>query len=116
MSTPKRILLGLVTIWPLAYIFLFMAFVVGMMFFAETGGGSNAGPPVAVMLIFPLPMLTILGIFALIAAYLVMAIKNKGLEDNMRIIWVILFVTFGIFAMPAYWWLHVWKAPIAIEG
>jgi hypothetical protein len=113
MSTTKRILLGMATLWPMLYIFVFMAFVMGMMFIAPDS--TSSGPPVAFMVIFPLHMLTILGIFALIAAYLVMAIKNKGLEDNMRIIWVILFVTFGVFAMPVYWWLHVWNAPIAID-
>lgn len=30
----------------------------------------------------------------------------------MRIIWVILFVTFGMFAMPVYWWVHVWNGPV----
>lgn len=30
----------------------------------------------------------------------------------MRIIGVILFVTFGVFAMPVDWWLHEWNAPV----
>ncbi len=109
MSTGKKLALGAFTIWPVLYIFLFMGFVLFSMFAMETG--SSEGPPMMFMVIFPLHMLTMLSMFALIAIYVVLAVKNKNLDDTMRIIWVLLLVMFNILAAPAYWWLYVWNEP-----
>ncbi len=114
MSNTKRVLLGLATFWPPAYVFIFMGVILFSMFGMESG--SHDGLPVSFAIIFPIHMLTILGMFALIGTYLVLAVKNKDLTDNLRIIWVILFVTFGMFAMPVYWWLYVWNGPEPREG
>ena len=110
MSTTKRLLLGLATFWPVAYMFIFMGFFM-LTFLGMQSGPDSDGLPVTFAVIFPLHMLTILGMFALMGTYLYLAVKNPHLPDNMRIIWVILFVTFGMFAMPVYWWVHVWNGP-----
>ncbi len=116
MSTTKRLLLGIATVWPVFYVFLFMGFVMFSMFALEGGGGGGNDFPISFAIIFPVHMLTILGMFALMGTYLYLAVKNPHLPDNMRIIWVILFVTFGMLAMPAYWWIHVWNGPLTESG
>jgi hypothetical protein len=109
MSTTKKLALGAFTLWPVLYIFLFMGFVMFSMFGMDSGAAE--GPPLMFMVIFPLHMLTMLSVFALIAIYVVLAVKNKDLDDTMRIIWVLLLVMFNILAAPAYWWLCVWNTP-----
>ena len=114
MSKGKAIALGLLTIWPPVYMVLFFAFVLLTMFTA--GSAGNSEPPIGFFLIFPFHMFTMLAMFALLAIYIVLVIKNKALEDNMRIIWVILVIMLGIGAMPVYWWLYVWNTPGEVES
>ncbi len=113
MSKGKAIALGLLTIWPPVYMVLFFCFVLLTMF---TAGGSGSEPPIGFFLIFPFHMFTMVAMFALLGIYIVLVIKNKALEDNMRIIWVILVIMLGIGAMPVYWWLHVWNTPEEVES
>ncbi len=108
MGKGKAIALGLLTVWPLLYMFIFMGFF--LVSFLSMGSGPEAGGfPVSFAIIFPFHMFTMLSMFALLAIYLVHVIKNKDLEDNMRIIWVILVIMVGMGAMPAYWWLYIWN-------
>lgn len=61
-------------------------------------------------------MATILLMIALLPLYIVLAIKNVGLDQTMRIVWVVLFCTVGLLAMPVYWYLCVWRATPANPG
>lgn len=47
--------------------------------------------------------------FLLMPLYIVLAVKNDQLDQTMRIIWVVLFCTVGMFANPVYWYLHIWR-------
>lgn len=54
---------------------------------------------------------TILVMIALMPFYIVLAVKNEQMDSNMRLVWIILLCMIGLFANPAYWYLHVWKKP-----
>jgi hypothetical protein len=52
--------------------------------------------------------------FVLMPLYIILAIKNERLDQTMRIVWVVLACTVGMFADPVYWYLYVWRTPAAI--
>jgi len=70
--------------------------------------------PIGFVMIFLLHMLTILLMFALMPLYIIFPLKNERLDQTMRIVWVILACTVGMFADPVYWYLYVWRTPAAI--
>jgi len=70
--------------------------------------------PVGFVMIFLLHILTIFIMFALMPLYIILAIKNERLDQTMRIVWVVLACTVGMFADPVHWYLYVWRTPAAI--
>ena len=66
--------------------------------------------PVGFALFIVVHMATILLMFLLMPLYIILAVKNERLDQTMRIVWVVLTCTVGMFANPVYWYLHVWRA------
>ena len=56
-------------------------------------------------------MLTIFLTMALMPFYIILAVKNDRLDQTMRIVWVVLACTVGMFANPVYWYLYIWRTP-----
>jgi hypothetical protein len=61
--------------------------------------------------LFAVHGITILLMLALLPLYVVLAVRNESPDQNTKIIWVVLICTMGMFAMPVYWYLHVWRQP-----
>ena len=59
--------------------------------------------------LFAVHMISIGVMMALLPLYIVLAVKNKGLDETMKIVWVVLLATLGILVNPVYWYLYVWK-------
>jgi hypothetical protein len=54
---------------------------------------------------------TMLLMLALMPFYILLAVKNERLDQTMRIVWIVLFCTVGMFANPVYWYLEIWRKP-----
>lgn len=59
--------------------------------------------------IFAAHMLTIFLMLGLMPLYIVLIVKNARLDETMRIVWVVLICMLGMFAMPVYWYLNIWR-------
>ena len=59
--------------------------------------------------LFAVHMISVGIMMALLPLYIVLAVKNKGLDETMRIVWIVLFATLGLLVNPVYWYLYVWK-------
>ncbi len=105
MSRFKKILLGIATVWPFAYIILFMLFVFLLIFVQPGGDGFGA----LFLLIIPVHMLTIFLAIGMQIFYIVDTFRNERVEKNQQIMWVILLVLLGLLAMPVYWYLNIWR-------
>ncbi|MFH1707146.1 MAG: hypothetical protein ABIF71_04425 [Planctomycetota bacterium] len=70
MSKGKAITLAIFTVWPFVYMIFFMCTIFGMMASSFSGAWQPSGPPVIMMIIFPLHLLTMLDIFALLVIYI----------------------------------------------
>jgi hypothetical protein len=70
--------------------------------------------PFGIALFFICHLFTILLMFLLMPLYIILAVKNERLDQTMRIVWVVLTCTVGVFANPVYWYLYVWRTPAPI--
>lgn len=102
MNKFLKILLALVTLWPMFYVILFMAFFV-LPFDSELFGVRFFS------IILPLHLLTMLIIAALLTFYLVNLFRNKRIDNNMKALWAVVMFMGSLFALPVYWYLFIWK-------
>jgi len=65
--------------------------------------------PAGIMLLFGAHFLTIILMMGLMPLYVILAVKDERHDQTMRIIWVVLICMMGMFAMPIYWFLYVWR-------
>jgi hypothetical protein len=72
--------------------------------------------PIGIVILFSAHMLTILLMMALMPVYMILAVKDERHDQTMRIIWVVLFCTVNMFAMPVYWYLYVWRKAGPVEA
>ena len=83
MSKTAKLLLGLATFWPAAYMILFFVFIFSAILLSG-GGGDGSGPPTAFVLIFALHLFTMLVITALTVFYIVNVFKNERVEKDKK--------------------------------
>lgn len=117
MSKFTKLILGIATIWPAIYIFLFIAFIIGLVAFStgSPDGSRDADPIFAIVIVavFALHIFTIILSMGLTVFYIVHVIKNEVIKNDMKAVWAVLFFFLGIFAEPVYWYLRIWKEPVS---
>ena len=114
MSRKGKIFLGILTAWPLVYIFLFMAFVFSMMILgplAAEGGGEGPGALFAggFGLIFIGHIGTMLLQFGLLGYFLYHVFTRDDLEQNTQLLWGLLVFMGGPIGQIIYWWKEIWN-------
>ena len=67
--------------------------------------------PIGFGLLMIAHMATMFLIMGLMPLYIVLAVKNERLDQTMRIVWVVLACTVGMFANMVYWYQHIWRRP-----
>jgi hypothetical protein len=120
LKKSTKILLGIATVWPIVYMFLFFVTIFGLMFILPPGG---SGPPLAApdspliplgfIGLFAAHLFTMLLIMGLMAFYIVRVFKTDYLDQAMKIMWTVLICMLGMFAMPVFWYLYIWREPPA---
>lgn len=108
---PATIVIGMLTIWPVLYIFVFFGFIIWT-FISIGMGSTKPDSPGAFLFIFPLHMLTMLLMFALITIYVVHAFRTNLIPEDRRILWVVVLLFGNLIAAPIYWYLYMWR-PVA---
>ena len=108
MRTLAKILLGLATLWPFAYLALFFIFILSSFFFLSAGPEAD---PVSFRIIFLVHLLTMLWILALTVFYIVNVFRNERVDKDKKVLWAVVLFMGNIIAMPIYWYLYIWKEP-----
>src|SRR4030081_1308545 len=118
MKKSTKVLLGLATIWPIVYIFLFAVVIFSVFIVA----GLNSGPsapgnnspasiffPLGFVAFFIVHMLTIIGSLALTVFYIIRVFKTEQIDQNLKIMWMLLLFFMGMLAQPVFWYLYIWR-------
>ena len=111
MQKPTKVLLGIASLWPVFYMFLFFGFIFSMAL--GFGGGAQPEPGIQPMmaLVFGLHLLTMLVIMALTVFYIVDVFRNERVDKDKKALWAIVIFMGSMIAMPIYWYLYFWKEP-----
>ncbi len=104
----KKVLLGLITIYPFVYLLFFMSFIFSTIF--SISGNFNEEIMGGVFpIIFILHFLTIFVIIGLTIFYIIHAIKNESINKDMRLIWILVIFMGNMISMPIYWYIYIWS-------
>lgn len=117
MKKSTKVCLGIATIWPILYIFTFIAVIVlTLALVPENGppGSDPSGPgsiwlPIGFLGLLAVHLLTALDVLALKVFYIVRVFKTEQLDQNMRLMWTLLLVFATILAEPVFWYLYIWR-------
>jgi hypothetical protein len=105
MPVPVKLILGLMTVWGVVYSFIALS---GGDYALVPGPGSGRAEVSAlesfIIHVHALNALVILLIFSYIA------LASRSLLVAYRVAWVFGFLFFYPVALPAFWWLHIWRA------
>lgn len=112
MSKPIKLILGLATLWPLVYMFIFMAFwfymVLGIA--SQSEERTSASIPTWFVAIFVMHGITMLVIFALLVIYIVNVFRNDRVAKDKKALWAVVLFLGNMIAMPIYWYLYIWPS------
>ena len=110
LSRRAKLFVGALTLWPILYIFLFIAFAVGMMFYASGVDAATRAqePPAALFVVVALHFATIAMFFALIAFYIVYSFKTDRVPQDKKALWAAVLFFCGMVAMPVFFYLYIW--------
>lgn len=104
-----KILVGVLTAWPIFYLFLFFGFVATTMLWM---GGSHrrvdSGMPVAFTVLMVLHLGTMLLMMALTVFYVVYLFKTDRVTGDKKVLWAVVLFLGNIIAMPGFFYLYVW--------
>lgn len=120
LSRRLKILLGILSIWPLTYMGLFMLGMLLTALFAPVlfppGHAGHPSSDTAILVVFfvimALHVLTAFLTMGLMVFYLVHVVKTERLNQDQRVLWAVLVFAGGVVAQPIYWYLHIWREPI----
>ena len=107
MNKALKIILGIVTLWPIFYIALFVvSFFLLSYLEMPSDVWSNIFSGILGTHIF-----TMAFILALVIIYIVHIFRNRRIVKETRALWAVVVLLWGIITMPIYWYLHIWRKP-----
>lgn len=106
MNRTKALALGALTLWPLAYVMLFLA---AMAYLAIFRGDGSMPPYLA--LIFIVHLLTMGATLGLLVFYMVHLFRNEAVPQEQKALWAVVLFLGNVLSMPVYWYLYIWAPP-----
>lgn len=118
---PAKLLLGIVSLWPVVYLVAFTVFF-SIQFFSVFSRQLSSPQPADTVATFHLfqtffllQLFSLLVIIALTALYIIDVFRNDRVEQDRKVLWVVVLFMGGMVAMPAYWYLFVWREPERLQ-
>lgn len=97
------VLVGLLSIWPIIYMGVFMAFMVLMVFSTHHPGGNFPEYFIVVHL------LTMMLMFILMTIYVIHVFRTDLVAGDKKVLWLIIIFFGNLVAFPIYWYLYWWR-------
>jgi hypothetical protein len=108
MSKSVKLALGIATLWPLVFMFLFFGFMyyllLGGMGRPESGGGMRSG----MIAIIVLHGITMLWDLVLLIIFIYNVFNNDRVDKDKKTLWAVVLFLGSIISMPIYWYLYIW--------
>jgi len=118
MKRWMKIALGVMAHWFFLYLPVFFLALFGMIATTATAQGHGNEPPgplfiVGIVALFGVHFLSILLMLGTQGLFIAHAVKHPRFEaGNLRVVWVLLLVFFGILAAPVYYWMYLFPQPV----
>ena len=114
----KELILGILSIWPVLYFFLFMILIFTVLSALlndeeELSGSAETFGTILIYLFYPTAILMLSLIFNFIFYYV---FRSKRVPRENRILWSVLLVAINIFALPIFWYSYIWENKNAESG
>jgi heme/copper-type cytochrome/quinol oxidase subunit 3 len=103
-----KVVLGVATIWPILYIFIFFALVI-VQFSTLIGGSPDGAFPVVFFILIGLHIFTMFWVMALLVYYIVNVFNNERVPGDKKALWAVVIFLGNMIAMPVYWYLYIWR-------
>jgi len=101
-----RVALGVATAWPPVYFVVFIGFIV-VSFFLQKDASSEDPLNVAFAVLLVAHLLTMGLSLALLGAYVFDVFRNPRVQEDLRVLWVVVVILANALAMPVYWALYL---------
>jgi hypothetical protein len=101
MPRKSAILLGIASWLPLASLAIFYVWWTGP-------AGTEATFETLPAAVIALALAMLLGLI-LVLFYLLRIVRDPAMHAMTKLVWVIALSAVGVFALPVYWYLHVWE-------
>jgi hypothetical protein len=112
MSRGTAITLAVFTAWPFLYMIIFMVTWICMVM--SIGSDAHPEPPGVMFIgLMVLHLLTMLEIMGLLVIYLVHLFRTDRVPQDKKALWAVVLFLGNMLAMPVYWYLYVWRLPVA---
>jgi hypothetical protein len=111
MTKGKALLIAFLTVWPLIYIFIFLA-IVFTFALSTLGKKPPADLPGYFILLFIAHGITMLLMLGMPIYYILHSYNNHQIPQDKKVLWALLLFLGNIIVMPVYWYLYMWK-PLA---
>lgn len=113
LTNSQKILLGIVTLLPFVLapyiIYEIVQFIVGTIQLHEQGEEDPVIILNAVLsFLIPILFLSFVSLFLLII-YIVHAVRDTSMNNTERVMWILIFLFFGIITFPIYWFMRIWN-------
>lgn len=105
MSRTNKIILGALTLWPIAYGFIFVGSIA--LQFGFVASGLKIVLPFALIIL--LHFLTMGLSVLLIGYYIYHVFQRDDIDQDRKLLWSLFLFVGNMIAMPIYWYLHVWQ-------
>lgn len=112
MRIPRfwALIIGLVTIWPVVYMIVFMASF-SFLFLRMASEPAQDSAQDAFRYLMVAHFATMLVMIGLLVFYIVHLFKNVYVKDDRRVLWGLVLFMGAPVAMPVYWWVYLWHIP-----
>lgn len=107
-------LIGLLSLWPIIYFFLFFVGI-GYVFTRVSAPGRAGGAPDLFRYIFVAHLATMMLMIVLTTIYVVHAFKTDQIPQDKKTLWVVVLFFGNMVAFPIYWYLYLWPSAVATE-
>jgi len=117
MGRAAKIILGIATRWPIAYMALFAFVVLSQFFLLSSKEGLLPSSQTWFSVLIALHFLTMLWIIVLLIIYIADVFKNDRVAMEKKTLWAVVLFMGNMIAMPIYWYLYIWpESHVASNG